>query len=190
MLTTEPFVRGKRHVNVGMLGHEGHGKTAVRSALVRVQSKRMHTTESPAVAGAGVAVAELESAERHYAIVDCDVPHIAGMLGGTPRMDGAILVVSAPDSVMPQTREHAELSRRAGVSRIVVALNKCDEIEDAEMLDLVEMEVREVLAKVHYEDVKIVKVAAAAALGGDPKWEQAIVELVKALDTGIPDPTR
>jgi elongation factor Tu len=137
---------------------------------------------------------EYESDKRHYAHVDCPghADYIKNMITGAAQMDGAILVVSALDSVMPQTREHVLLARQVGLNHIVVALNKCDAVEDPEMLDLVEMEVRELLNKYKFDgdNAKVVRVAALPALNGDAKWEASIGELIAALDEKIPDPVR
>jgi elongation factor Tu len=137
---------------------------------------------------------EYESEKRHYAHVDCPghADYIKNMITGAAQMDGAILVVSALDSVMPQTREHVLLARQVGLRHIVVALNKCDAVEDAEMLDLVEMEVRELLSKYKFDgdNAKIVRVAAFPALQGEPKWEESIGNLIAALDSEIPEPER
>ncbi len=137
---------------------------------------------------------EYETAGRHYAHVDCPghADYIKNMITGAAQMDGAILVVSALDSVMPQTREHVLLARQVGLTKIVVFLNKCDAVEDSEMLDLVEMEVRELLSKYNFDgdNAPVVRGAALPALNGDPKWEATISNLLDALDKEIPEPTR
>src|SRR5437870_3186573 len=202
------FERKKPHVNVGTIGHIDHGKTTLTAALAaRSQAKFGTTAKSyKDIAKGGIerdatktvtisaAHVEYESENRHYAHVDCPghADYIKKMITGAAQMDGAILVVSALDSVMPQTREHVLLARQVGLNHIVVALNKCDAVEDAEMLDLVEMEVRELLSKYKFpgDTAKVVKVAAFPALNGDAKWEASIGELIAALDTEIPDPVR
>ena len=207
-MAKEKFQRTKPHVNVGTIGHIDHGKTTLTAALVKVQSKKNLAkvisyadiakggTVRDATKTVTIAVShvEYESPTRHYAHVDCPghADYIKNMITGAAQMDGAILVVSALDSVMPQTREHVLLARQVGLQNIVVALNKCDSVEDAEMLDLVEMEVRELLSKykVPGDTAKVVKVAAFPALNGDAKWEQSITDLIAALDSEIPDPVR
>ena len=207
-MAKEKFNRSKPHVNVGTIGHIDHGKTTLTAALVKVQSKKglakvisyadiakggtvRDATKTVTIAASHV---EYESAKRHYAHVDCPghADYIKNMITGAAQMDGAILVVSALDSVMPQTREHVLLARQVGLTHIVVALNKCDAVEDAEMLDLVDMEVRELLNKYKFngDTAKIIRVAAFPALNGDAKWEAAIGELIDALDTEIPEPVR
>jgi elongation factor Tu len=207
-MAKEKFVRSKPHVNVGTIGHIDHGKTTLTAALVKVQSKKNLAkvisyadiakggTVRDATKTVTIAVShvEYESEKRHYAHVDCPghADYIKNMITGAAQMDGAILVVSALDSVMPQTREHVLLARQVGLQHIIVALNKCDAVEDPEMLDLVEMEVRELLNKYKFpgDTAKVVKVAAFPALNGDEKWENSITELVAALDSEIPDPVR
>ncbi len=207
-MAKEKFVRNKPHVNVGTIGHIDHGKTTLTAALVKVQSKKglakaisyadiaKGGTVRDATKTVTIAVShvEYESDKRHYAHVDCPghADYIKNMITGAAQMDGAILVVSALDSVMPQTREHVLLARQVGLNNIVVALNKCDAVEDAEMLELVDMEVRELLNKYKFagDTAKVIKVAAFPALNGDPKWEASITELIAALDTEIPDPVR
>jgi elongation factor Tu len=207
-MAKEKFVRSKPHVNVGTIGHIDHGKTTLTAALVKVQSKKglakvisyadiakggtvRDETKTVTIA---VSHVEYESLKRHYAHVDCPghADYIKNMITGAAQMDGAILVVSALDSVMPQTREHVLLARQVGLQHLVVALNKCDSVEDAEMLDLVDMEVRELLNKYKFDGDKaaVVRVAALPALNGDAKWEASIGELIDALDTRIPEPVR
>src|SRR6187399_984669 len=204
----EKFERTKPHLNVGTIGHIDHGKTTLTAALVKVQSldglaneikyadiaKGGIVRDETKTVTIAVSHVEYETENRHYAHVDCPghADYIKNMITGAAQMDGAILVVSALDSVMPQTREHVLLARQVGLQHIVVALNKCDAVEDAEMLDLVEMEVRELLSKYKFpgDTAKVVKVAAFPALNGDPKWEASIGELIGALDTEIPDPVR
>src|ERR1700746_3757543 len=202
------FSRTKPHVNVGTIGHIDHGKTTLTGALLGVQSaKGLASFKSYADIAKGgtvrdetktvtiaVSHVEYESPKRHYAHVDCPghADYIKNMITGAAQMDGAILVVSALDSVMPQTREHVLLARQVGLQRIVVFLNKCDQVEDKEMLDLVEMEVRELLNKYKFDgdNAKVIRGAALPALQGDAKWEASIGELIDALDTKIPDPVR
>ena len=207
-MAKEKFVRTKPHVNVGTIGHIDHGKTTLTAALVKVQSKKglakeikyadiakggivRDETKTVTIA---VSHVEYETANRHYAHVDCPghADYIKNMITGAAQMDGAILVVSALDSVMPQTREHVLLARQVGLTKIVVFLNKCDAVEDSEMLELVEMEVRELLSKYNFDgdNAKVVHGAALPALNGDPKWEATIGNLLDALDTEIPEPVR
>ncbi|AUX20379.1 elongation factor Tu [Sorangium cellulosum] len=207
-MAKEKFTRTKPHVNVGTIGHIDHGKTTLTAALVKVQSKRQlakaisyadiakggtvrDETKTVTIAAAHV---EYESEKRHYAHVDCPghADYIKNMITGAAQMDGAILVVSALDSVMPQTREHVLLARQVGLNHIVVFLNKCDAVDDPEMLDLVEMEVRELLSKYKFDgdNAPVVRGASLPALQGDPKWEETIQELLNALDSYIPEPVR
>jgi len=207
-MAKEKFSRSKPHVNVGTIGHIDHGKTTLTASLVKVQSKKglakvisyadiakggtvRDATKTVTIAASHV---EYESATRHYAHVDCPghADYIKNMITGAAQMDGAILVVSALDSVMPQTREHVLLARQVGLQHIVVALNKCDAVEDEEMLDLVEMEVRELLSKYKFDgdNAKIVRVAAFPALQGEAKWEESIGQLIAALDSDVPEPVR
>jgi elongation factor Tu len=207
-MAKEKFVRSKPHVNVGTIGHIDHGKTTLTAALVKVQSKKNLAKEikySDIAKGGivrdetktvtiAVSHVEYETLKRHYAHVDCPghADYIKNMITGAAQMDGAIVVVSALDSVMPQTREHVLLAHQVGLNHIVVFLNKCDAVEDPEMLDLVEMEVRELLTKYKFDGdkAKVVRGAALPALNGDPKWEATIGELLDALDTEIPEPQR
>ncbi|WP_437715333.1 elongation factor Tu [Sorangium sp. So ce448] len=207
-MAKEKFTRTKPHVNVGTIGHIDHGKTTLTAALVKVQSKRnlakaisyadiakggtvRDETKTVTIAAAHV---EYESANRHYAHVDCPghADYIKNMITGAAQMDGAILVVSSLDSVMPQTREHVLLARQVGLNHIVVFLNKCDAVDDPEMLDLVEMEVRELLSKYKFDgdNAPVVRGASLPALQGDPKWEESIQQLLGALDSYIPEPVR
>jgi elongation factor Tu len=207
-MAKEKFNRTKPHVNVGTIGHIDHGKTTLTAALVKVQSKKglakeikyadiakggivRDETKTVTIA---VSHVEYETANRHYAHVDCPghADYIKNMITGAAQMDGAILVVSALDSVMPQTREHVLLARQVGLTNIVVFLNKCDAVEDPEMLELVEMEVRELLGKYQFksDDAKVIRGAALPALQGEAKWEATIGELLAALDSEIPQPQR
>ncbi len=207
-MAKEKFVRTKPHVNVGTIGHIDHGKTTLTASLVKVQSKKGLAKEikySDIAKGGivrdetktvtiAVSHVEYETVGRHYAHVDCPghADYIKNMITGAAQMDGAILVVSALDSVMPQTREHVLLARQVGLTKIVVFLNKCDAVEDSEMLDLVEMEVRELLSKYNFDgdNAPVVRGAALPALNGDPKWEATIGNLLDALDKEIPEPQR
>jgi elongation factor Tu len=207
-MAKEKFNRNKPHVNVGTIGHIDHGKTTLTAALVKVQSKKNLAKEIKYadIAKGGivrdetktvtiaVSHVEYETATRHYAHVDCPghADYIKNMITGAAQMDGAVLVVSALDSVMPQTREHVLLARQVGLNHIVVFLNKCDAVEDPEMLELVEMEVRELLSKYQFkgDDAKVIRGAALPALNGDAKWEATIAELLGALDSEIPEPQR
>jgi elongation factor Tu len=207
-MAKEKFQRTKPHVNVGTIGHIDHGKTTLTAAIVKVQSKRnlakaisyadiakggtvRDETKTVTIAAAHV---EYESAKRHYAHVDCPghADYIKNMITGAAQMDGAILVVSALDSVMPQTREHVLLARQVGLNHLVVFLNKCDAVDDPEMLDLVEMEVRELLTKQKFDgdNAPVVRGASLPALQGDAKWEDSIGKLLEALDGYIPEPER
>src|SRR5215207_3467356 len=207
-MAKEKFVRSKPHVNVGTIGHIDHGKTTLTASLVKVQSKKNLAKEIKYadIAKGGivrdetktvtiaVSHVEYETASRHYAHVDCPghADYIKNMITGAAQMDGAILVVSALDSVMPQTREHVLLARQVGLNHIVVFLNKCDAVEEAEMLELVEMEVRELLAKYKFDgdNATVVRGAALPALNGEAQWEETIGQLLAALDAKIPDPIR
>ncbi len=207
-MAKEKFNRSKPHVNVGTIGHIDHGKTTLTAALVKVQSKKAlakaisyqdiakggtvrDDSKTVTIAAAHV---EYESTKRHYAHVDCPghADYIKNMITGAAQMDGAILVVSALDSVMPQTREHVLLARQVGLGHLVVFLNKCDAVDDPEMLDLVEMEVRELLSKYKFDgdNAPVVRGASLPALQGDPKWEAKIQELLDALDSYVPEPVR
>ncbi|MFO0759655.1 MAG: elongation factor Tu [Byssovorax sp.] len=207
-MAKEKFERKKPHVNVGTIGHIDHGKTTLTAALVKVQSKKKlakvisyadiakggtvrDETKTVTIAAAHV---EYESEKRHYAHVDCPghADYIKNMITGAAQMDGAIVVVSALDSVMPQTREHVLLARQVGLKHLVVFLNKCDAVEDPEMLDLVEMEVRELLTKYNFDgdNAPVIRGASLPALQGDAKWEDSIQKLLDALDSYIPEPVR
>src|SRR5690606_14667035 len=207
-MAKEKFVRSKPHVNVGTIGHIDHGKTTLTAAIMSVMAdtyggeKKAYAdiakggtgrddTKTVTIATAHV---EYQSDKRHYAHVDCPghADYVKNMITGAAQMDGAILVVSAVDGPMPQTKEHVLLGRQVGVPRIVGALNKCDLVEDEDLLELVEMEVRELLSKYDYDgdNAPVVKVAAYPALQGDPKWVQSIVDLIKAVDEYIPEPVR
>src|SRR6187455_3147613 len=210
-MAKEKFDRSKPHVNVGTIGHIDHGKTTLTAALTKVAADkgwakfvpydevakasesqgRRDDTKILTIASSHV---EYSSANRHYAHVDCPghADYIKNMITGAAQMDGAILVVSAVDGPMPQTREHILLARQVNVPQIVVFLNKCDLVEDSELLDLVELEVRELLSKYNYpgDDVPVIRGAAIKAIEGDPQWVAKIQELYEALDTFIPQPVR
>ncbi|MDV2451673.1 elongation factor Tu [Xanthomonas hortorum] len=202
------FLREKLHVNVGTIGHVDHGKTTLTAALTKIGAERFGgefkaydaIDAAPEEKARGITIStahvEYESAVRHYAHVDCPghADYVKNMITGAAQMDGAILVCSAADGPMPQTREHILLSRQVGVPHIVVFLNKADMVDDAELLELVEMEVRELLSKYDFpgDDTPIIHGSARLALDGDQSeiGVPAILKLVEALDTFIPDPTR
>jgi len=203
------FERNKPHVNIGTIGHIDHGKTTLTAAITSVLAKHKPTDINKAVAfenidnapeererGITIAIThvEYESDARHYAHVDCPghVDYIKNMITGAAQMDGAILVVAADDGPMPQTREHVLLARQVGVPYIVVFLNKVDLVDDPEILDLVELEVRELLSNNEFpgDDVPVIRGSALKALEGDEGNEQAILELVAACDASIPEPVR
>ena len=205
-MSKEKFERTKPHVNVGTIGHVDHGKTTLTAALTKVMAEKMggevkafdEIDNAPEERERGITIAtshvEYESDNRHYAHVDCPghADYVKNMITGAAQMDGAILVVSAADGPMPQTREHILLSRQVGVPYIVVFLNKADMVDDDELLELVEMEVRELLDQYEFpgDDTPIITGSALKALEGDPAYEEKIVELVKALDDYIPTPER
>jgi elongation factor Tu len=202
------FERTKPHANVGTIGHIDHGKTTLTAAILAVLAKqgKAEAKSYSDIAKGGtvrdetktvtiaVAHVEYESEKRHYAHVDCPghADYVKNMITGAAQMDGAILVVSAADGPMPQTREHILLARQVGVPAIVVALNKVDLVDDPELLDLVELEVRELLSAYQFPGDKtpVVRVSASKALAGDPEAEKQLLELVKAVDEFIPQPTR
>ncbi len=204
----EQFDRSKTHVNVGTIGHVDHGKTTLTAAITTVLAKTggakardyASIDNAPEEKARGITIntshAEYESANRHYAHVDCPghADYIKNMITGAAQMDGAILVVSATDGPMPQTREHILLARQVGVPHIVVYMNKCDMVQDAELLDLVEEEIRDLLTKYEFpgKDTPIIRGSALKALEGDTSdmGEPSILKLVEALDTFIPDPVR
>jgi elongation factor Tu len=207
-MAKETFVRSKPHVNVGTIGHIDHGKTTLTASILQTLSKhgRAQVKSYADIAKGGtvrdetktvtiaVAHVEYESEKRHYAHVDCPghADYIKNMITGAAQMDGAILVVSAADGPMPQTREHILLARQVGVPAIVVALNKVDLVDDPELLDLVEMEIRDLLNKYQFPGDKtpIVRVCASKALAGDPEAEQGILKLISEVDAFVPDPVR
>ncbi|MDB4642719.1 elongation factor Tu, partial [Verrucomicrobia bacterium] len=207
-MAKEAFQRTKPHVNVGTIGHVDHGKSTLTAAIVAVQSRRDLATpisysditkggtvrDDSKTVTIAVSHVEYESTERHYAHVDCPghADYVKNMITGAAQMDGAILVVSAADGPMPQTREHILLARQVGVPAIVVFLNKCDLVDDEELLELVEMEVRDLLSKYEFpgDDAAIVRGSATAALDAKPEGEEAIQNLLTAIDTNVPLPER
>jgi len=202
------FERTKPHVNIGTIGHIDHGKTTLTAAITKVlHDKYPNLNEASAFdmidkapeerqRGITISIAHVEyqTEARHYAHVDCPghADYIKNMITGAAQMDGAILVVAATDGPMPQTREHVLLARQVGVPAIVVALNKCDMVDDEELVELVEMEVRELLSEYEFpgDDIPVIKVAAFPALNGDEKWGQSVLELMNAVDEYIPTPER
>jgi elongation factor Tu len=206
-MAKEKFDRTKPHVNVGTIGHIDHGKTTLTAAITKVLSKhnpkiKFRSFDSidnaPEERERGITIAtahvEYETGNRHYAHVDCPghADYIKNMITGAAQMDGAILVVAATDGPMPQTREHVLLARQVGVPCIVVALNKCDAVDDPELLDLVELEVRELLKSYKFpgDDVPVVRLSALGALNGEAQWEGRIDELMAAVDKYVPLPAR
>nr|WP_260322383.1 elongation factor Tu [Corynebacterium glucuronolyticum] len=201
------FERTKPHVNIGTIGHVDHGKTTTTAAITKVLAERFpdlnestpfdNIDKAPEEKERGITInishVEYQTEKRHYAHVDAPghADYIKNMITGAAQMDGAILVVAATDGPMPQTREHVLLARQVGVPYILVALNKCDMVDDEELIELVEMEVRELLAEQDYdEEAPIVRISALKALEGDKKWEDSIMELMDACDNSIPDPVR
>ncbi len=206
-MAKEKFDRNKPHCNVGTIGHIDHGKTTLTAAITKVLQKHNpkivfrsfdSIDNAPEEKARGITIAtahvEYETANRHYAHVDCPghADYIKNMITGAAQMDGAILVVAATDGPMPQTREHVLLARQVGVPYIVVALNKCDAVDDAELLDLVELEVRELLKSYQFpgDDIPVVRLSALGALNGEAKWEKQVDELMAAVDQYIPQPAR
>src|SRR6187399_1258763 len=202
----QKFVRNKPHVNVGTIGHIDHGKTTLTAAITKVlaQAKLAKYTafdqidKAPEERQRGITISiahvEYQTEQRHYAHVDCPghADYIKNMITGAAQMDGAILVVAATDGPMPQTREHVLLARQVGVPALVVALNKCDMVDDEELIELVEMEVRELLSEYEFDgdEIPVIRTAAFPALQGDAKWGESILELMKAVDESIPTPER
>ncbi len=202
------FERIKPHVNVGTIGHIDHGKTTLTAAITKVLHDKFPTLnqvsafeqidKAPEERQRGITISiahvEYQTEKRHYAHVDCPghADYIKNMITGAAQMDGAILVVAATDGPMPQTREHVLLARQVGVPAIVVALNKCDMVDDDEILELVELEVRELLTEYEFpgDDLPVIRVAALPALNGDAKWSDSVMELMDAVDNYIPQPVR
>jgi len=208
-MAKEVFQRTKPHVNIGTIGHVDHGKTTLTAAITQVLAKRVpapvnkpRTFDSidnaPEERERGITIAtahvEYATEKRHYAHVDCPghADYVKNMITGAAQMDGAILVVAATDGPMPQTREHILLARQVGVPYIVVFLNKVDLVDDEELLELVEMEVRELLSQYEFpgDEVPVIRGSALGALNGDPQWEDKIMELMNAVDEYIPTPVR
>jgi elongation factor Tu len=206
-MAKEKFDRSKPHVNVGTIGHIDHGKTTLTAAITKVLQKHNpkiifrsfdSIDNAPEERERGITIAtahvEYETAKRHYAHVDCPghADYIKNMITGAAQMDGAILVVAATDGPMPQTKEHVLLARQVGVPCIVVYLNKCDAVEDTELIDLVELEVRDLLTKYQFpgNDVPVIRGSALGALNGEPEWEAKVEELMEAVDTYVPRPDR
>lgn len=202
------FERTKPHVNIGTIGHIDHGKTTLTAAITKVLHDKHpdlnpftpfdEIDKAPEERQRGITISiahvEYQTESRHYAHVDCPghADYIKNMITGAAQMDGAILVVAATDGPMPQTREHVLLARQVGVPALVVALNKCDMVDDEELVELVEMEVRELLSEYEFpgDDIPVVKVAAFPALNGDEKWGASVAELMQAVDDYIPTPER
>ena len=201
------FERTKPHVNIGTIGHVDHGKTTLTAAITKVLHDKYpdlneasafdEIDKAPEEKARGITInishVEYQTEKRHYAHVDAPghADYIKNMITGAAQMDGAILVVAATDGPMPQTREHVLLAKQVGVPYILVALNKADMVDDEEIIELVEMEVRELLAAQDFdEDAPVIKVSALKALEGDPKWAESVAELMQAVDDSIPDPVR
>ena len=202
------FERNKPHVNIGTIGHIDHGKTTLTAAITKVLHEKHpdlnpftpfdQIDKAPEEKARGITISiahvEYQTDKRHYAHVDCPghADYIKNMITGAAQMDGAILVVSATDGPMPQTKEHVLLARQVGVPYIVVALNKADMVDDEEILELVELEVRELLSTYEFpgDDVPVVRVSALKALEGDSEWSDKLMELMDAVDDSIPEPVR
>src|SRR6195256_5882612 len=205
-MAKDKFERSKPHVNIGTIGHVDHGKTTLTAAITTVlaekgfaEAKKYDQIDAaPEEKERGITIntahVEYQTENRHYAHVDCPghADYVKNMITGAAQMDGAILVVSAADGPMPQTKEHILLARQVEVPAIVVALNKADMVDDPELLELVEMEVREELSKRDYpgDDIPVVQVSALKALEGDAEWTEKTLELMEAVDTYIPEPVR
>src|SRR5574337_162980 len=203
-MAKQKFQRVKPHVNVGTIGHIDHGKTTLTAAITKVLAARKlaqfiafdQIDKAPEERERGITIAiahvEYETAKRHYAHVDCPghADYIKNMITGAAQMDGAILVVGANDGPMPQTREHILLARQVGVPSIVVFMNKVDMVDDPELLDLVELEVRDLLKVYEFpgDDLPVVRVSALGALNGEAKWEKTVEELMDAVDQYVPMP--
>ena len=199
-MAKEKFDRSKEHVNIGTIGHVDHGKTTLTAAITKLFGNFVayeDIDKAPEERERGITIntahVEYQTEKRHYAHVDCPghADYVKNMITGAAQMDGAILVVSAVDGPMPQTREHILLSRQVGVPKIVVYMNKCDQVDDPELLDLVEMEIRELLGEYGFDtECPIIRGSALKALEGDPDAEQSIRDLMKAVDEYIPSPVR
>jgi elongation factor Tu len=206
-MSKEKFDRSKPHVNIGTIGHVDHGKTTLTAAITKVLGKKNPKVQfvafdqidkAPEEKARGITIAtahvEYETKARHYAHVDCPghADYVKNMITGAAQMDGAILVVAATDGPMPQTREHILLARQVGVPAMVVFMNKADAVDDAELLELVELEVRELLSAYEFpgDEIPVIKGSALKALEGDPEWEKTVEELMDAVDSYIPTPAR
>ncbi len=205
-MAKEKFDRSKPHVNIGTIGHVDHGKTTLTAAITKILAEKGLSEyrsfdsidNAPEEKERGITIntahVEYQTANRHYAHVDCPghADYVKNMVTGAAQMDGAIIVVAATDGPMPQTREHILLARQVNVPRIVVFLNKCDMVDDAEMLDLVEMEVRELLSFYNFDgdNAPVIRGSALGALNGEPKWVDKVMELMDAVDNFIPIPPR
>ncbi len=206
-MSKEKFDRSKPHVNIGTIGHVDHGKTTLTAAITKVLAKHNPKNtvrafdsidNAPEEKARGITIAtahvEYETANRHYAHVDCPghADYVKNMITGAAQMDGAILVVAATDGPMPQTREHILLGRQVGIPTMVVFMNKCDAVDDAELLELVEMEIRELLSSYEYpgDEIPVIQGSALKALEGDATWEAKIDDLMQAVDDYIPTPAR
>ncbi len=206
-MSKEKFDRSKPHVNIGTIGHVDHGKTTLTAAITKVLAKHNpkivvrafdSIDNAPEEKARGITIAtahvEYETANRHYAHVDCPghADYVKNMITGAAQMDGAILVVAATDGPMPQTREHILLARQVGVPAMVVFMNKADAVDDEELLELVELEVRELLSAYEFpgDDIPVIKGSALGALNGEAKWEATVEELMNAVDSYIPTPER
>jgi len=206
-MAKEKFDRSKPHVNIGTIGHVDHGKTTLTAAITKVLAKHNpkiivrafdSIDNAPEEKARGITIAtahvEYETPNRHYAHVDCPghADYVKNMITGAAQMDGAILVVAATDGPMPQTREHILLARQVGVPAIVVFMNKVDAVDDPELLELVELEVRELLSKYEFpgDDIPVIKGSALGALNGEAEWEKTVDELMAAVDAYIPTPVR
>ena len=206
VMAKETFNRSKPHVNVGTIGHVDHGKTTLTAAITTVLAKaglsELRSFDSidnaPEEKERGITIntshVEYETANRHYAHVDCPghADYVKNMVTGAAQMDGAIIVVAATDGPMPQTREHVLLARQVNVPALVIFMNKCDVVDDEEMLELVEMDMRELLSNYEFDgdNTPVIRGSALGALNGDPQWEQKVLELMEAVDTWIPLPPR
>ena len=205
-MAKEKFERTKPHVNIGTIGHVDHGKTTLTAAITKVLAEKGLSEarsfdsidNAPEEKERGITIntahVEYQTANRHYAHVDCPghADYVKNMVTGAAQMDGAIIVVAATDGPMPQTREHILLARQVNVPRLVVFMNKCDQVDDPEMLELVEMDMRELLSQYDYDgdNTPVIQGSALGALEGDPKWVEKVMELMDAVDTWIPLPPR
>src|SRR3989442_3295385 len=206
-MAKEKFDRSKPHVNVGTIGHVDHGKTTLTAAITKVLQKHNPKIQfrsfdsidnAPEEKARGITIAtahvEYETKSRHYAHVDCPghADYIKNMITGAAQMDGAILVVAATDGPMPQTREHILLARQVGVPSMVVFMNKVDAVDDPDLLDLVELEVRDLLSKFEFpgDDIPVIRGSALGGLNGEEQWEKTVEELMASVDSYIPTPAR